>query len=143
MTDYSQYRLLTNLAGADYYLIDDDIILIVPPKGFVDNPQQARASVVFQDGYVRQLRKKCATMVVMSNVLAQDAETRRIYNDQAASGLYYGAAIIVDNALSRAIASFLIGMSQTRVPLKLFDSVEKGINWLRTVRPDKISTPKN
>jgi len=136
MADYSKYQHLATMTGADYYLIDTDIILIVPPKGFLDTPKQARESAEFQSAYARKLGKKIATMVVMSNVLSQDAETRRIYNDQPASGLYYGAVLVVDNALSRALASFLIGMSQTKVPVKLFDSVEKGINWLRTIRPE-------
>lgn len=135
MTDYTKFQRIGELAGVDYYLVDTDIILIVPPKGFIDNPEQARASVKFQDDLARQLGKKCATMVVMSTVLSQDAETRRIYNNQPASGLYYGAALIVSNTLSRAIGSFLVGMSQSKVPLKLFDSVEHGIEWLRTIRP--------
>jgi len=135
MTDFSQYQHFGTLAGANYYLVDTDIILIIPGKDFFDNAGQARESVEFQDAYARKLGKKCATLVVMSNVLAQDAETRRVYNEQAANGLYYGAALIVDNALSRALGSFLIGMSQQKVPIKLFDSVEKGIDWLRSIRP--------
>lgn len=140
MTDFTKYRQIHELFGAKYYLVDDDIILIVPPKGFVDNAQQARASADYQDAYARQLGKKCALVILMSNVLSQDAETRRVYNEQPASGCYYGAALIVDNALSRAIASFLIGLSQTLVPIKLFDSVEKGIAWLRTIRPGIAET---
>ena len=134
MTDFSQYQRFGTLSGADYYLVDADIILIVPPKDFFDNAKQARESVEFQDAYARKLGNKCATLVVMSNVLAHDAETRRVYNEQAASGLYYGAALIVDNALSGALGSFLIGMSQRAVPIRLFNSVEKGINWLRSIR---------
>jgi hypothetical protein len=135
MTNFSQYQQFGTLAGANYYLVDADITLIVPPKGFFDNPKQARESADFQDMYARKLGKKCGLVVVMSNVLSQDAETRRVYNAQAANGLYYGVALVVDNALSRALGSFLIGMSQTKVPIKLFDSVEKGLDWLRTIRP--------
>ena len=135
MTDFSLYQHFTTLHGVDYYLVDDDIILIVPPKGYRDSASQARASADFQDDYARKLGKKCALIIVMSNVLSQDAETRRVYNEQPVSGCYYGTALIVDNALSRAIASFLIGLTQTLVPVKLFDTVEHGIEWLRTIRP--------
>jgi hypothetical protein len=135
MTDFSQYQHFATLHGADYYLVDDDIILIVPPKGYRDSPSLARASADFQDEYARKLGKKCALVIIMSNVLSQDAETRRVYNEQPLSGCYYGTALIVDNALSRAIASFLIGLTQTLVPVKLFDTVEHGVNWLRTIRP--------
>ena len=135
MTDLSQYQHFSELGGADYYLVDDDIILIVPSKGFFDSPRQARESADFQDAYARKLGKKCGDVVVMSNVLSQDAESRRVYSEQAGNGLYYGVALIVDNALSRALGSFLIGMTQSKIPIKLFDTVEKGIEWLRTVRP--------
>ena len=135
MTDFSQYKHFHVLAGVNYYLADDDIMLIVPPKGYRDSPIQARASADFQDDYARTLGKKCALIIVMSNVLSQDAETRRVYNEQPLSGCYYGTALIVDSALSRAIASFLIGLTQTMVPIKLFDTVEHGIEWLRTIRP--------
>ena len=135
MTSFSQYQHFSELGGADYYLIDDDIILIVPSKGFFDNPRQARESADFQDAYARKLGKKCGDIIVMSNVLSQDAESRRVYGEQAANGLYFGVALIVDNALSRALGSFLIGMTQTKIPIKLFDSVENGIAWLRTIRP--------
>jgi len=60
MTDFSQYQHFRELAGADYYLVDDDIILIVPSKGFFDNPRQARESADFQDAYVRKLGKNVA-----------------------------------------------------------------------------------
>ena len=135
MSNFSQYRHLNTLSGTDYYLVDNDIILVVPQKGFIDNPQQARESADFQDSYARQLGKKCGDVIIMSNVISQDAESRRVYNEQAASGLYYGVALIVDNALSRALGSFLIGMSQTKIPIKLFDTIDRGIDWLRTIRP--------
>lgn len=141
MTDFSKYQQIHELFGVKYYLVDDDIILIVPPKGYLDSPSRARISADFQDDYARKLGKKCALVIIMSHVLSQDAETRRVYNEQPSSGCYYGTVLIVDNALSRAIASFLIGLSQTVVPVKLFDSVEKGIEWLRTIRPgDPVPT---
>jgi hypothetical protein len=135
MTDFSQYQHFHQLNGADYYLVADDMILIVPPKGYRDSASQARASADFLDDYARKLGKKCALIIIMSNVLSQDAETRRVYNEQPLSGCYYGTALIVDNALSRAIASFLIGLTQTVVPIKLFDTVERGVAWLQTIRP--------
>jgi hypothetical protein len=91
--------------------------------------------VDFQTAYASRLGKKCSTLVIMSNVLSQDAETRRIYDEMTVSGHFFGTALIVNNPLSRAIASFAIGLSKPQVPVKLFDTVEKGIEWLRTIRP--------
>jgi hypothetical protein len=135
MSDFSQYQHIGTRSDVDYYLVDHDIILIVPQKDFLDNPERARESADFQDSYARQLGRKCGDVVVMANILSQDAATRRVYSEQAANGLYYGVALIVDNALSRALASFLIGMTKTVIPMKLFDTTEKGIVWLQTIRP--------
>lgn len=136
MIDVSQYPYLGNVPDqGDYYAIEPDIMLIVPRKDMVDTPQLARASADFQSAYARQVGKKCATIVIMSNVLAQDAETRRVYGELAESGLFFGAALVVDNPLSRALGSFFIGLSKPRIPTKLFDSLEKSLEWLRTIRP--------
>jgi len=135
MTDFSHYQSIGTEGDSDYYVADPDILLVVPKPGMVDNPQSARVAVDYQTAYAHKLGKKCSTLVIMSNVLSQDAETRRIYDEMTVSGLFYATALIVNNPLSRAIASFAIGLSKPQVPIKLFDTVEKGIEWLKTVRP--------
>jgi len=135
MTDFSQYQSVGTDGNSDYYIADPDILLVIPKAGMVDTPQTARVAVDYQTDYARKLGKKCSTLVIMSNVLSQDAETRRIYDEMTVSGLFFGTALIVSNPLSRAIASFAIGLSKPQVPIKLFDTVEKGIEWLRAVRP--------
>lgn len=135
MTDFSQYQSVGTDGNSDYYVADPDILMAVPKQGMVDTPHTARLAVEYQTAYARKLRKKCSTLVIMSNVLSQDAETRRIYNEMTVSGEFFGTALIVSNPLSRAIASFAIGLSKPQMPIKLFNTVEKGIEWLRTIRP--------
>jgi hypothetical protein len=136
MTGFSQYQSVGTDGNSDYYIADPDILMAVPKAGMVDTPQTARVAVDFQTAYARKLGKKCSTLVIMSNVLSQDAETRKIYDEMTVSGLFFGTALVVNNPLSRAIASFAIGLSKPQVPVKLFDTVEKGIEWLRTVRSE-------
>jgi hypothetical protein len=135
MTDFSQYQSVGSDGNSNYYIADPDILLVIPRPGMVDNPQTARVAVDYQIAYANKLGKKCSTLVIMSNVLSQDAETRRIYGEMSGTGLFFATALVVDNALSRALGSFLIGLSKPQVPLKLFDTVEKGIEWLQTLRP--------
>jgi hypothetical protein len=135
MTDFSQYQSVGTDGNSDYYIADPDILLVNPKTEMVDTPQTARRAVDFQTAYAKKLGKKCSTLVIMSNVLSQSAETRRIYDEMTVSGHFFGTALIVSNPLSRAIASFAIGLSKPQVPIKLFDTVEKGIHWLRTIRP--------
>lgn len=135
MTDVSQYQQVGSMAGADYYIADPDILLIIPQTGFVDNPQLAQQNADFMNEYARKTGRKIGAVVVMSNILTQDAETRRVYQKLAGNGLYYGLALVVDSALSRALATFFIGLSKPAIPTQLFDTVEKSIEWLGTIRP--------
>jgi hypothetical protein len=135
MTDFSQYQSVGTDGNSDYYIADPDILMAVPKTGMVDTPQTARVAVDFQTAYARKLGKKCSTLVIMANVLSQDAETRHVYDEMTVSGLFFGTALVVSNPLSRAVASFAIGLSKPQVPVKLFETVEKGIEWLRTIRP--------
>src|SRR5512140_3518056 len=112
-----------------------DILLVFPKAGMVDTAQTARSAVDYQTAYARKLGKKCSVLIIMSNLLSQDAEARRIYDEVTVSGLFFATALIVSNPLSRAIASFAIGLSKPQMPVKLFDTGEKGIEWLKTVRP--------
>ena len=51
-----------------------------------------------------------AVVVMMGNLLAQDAEARRIYAENMASGLFFGAALVTNSLLARAIGSFFLGL---------------------------------
>ena len=135
MADFSKYQVVGTDGNSDYYLADPDVLLVIPKAGMVDTPQTARIAVDYQTAYARKLGKKCSTLVIMANVLSQDAETRRIYDEMTLSGLFFATALIVGNPLSRAIASFAIGLSKPQMPVKLFDTVEKGVAWLQTIRP--------
>jgi hypothetical protein len=135
MTDFSQYKHVGSMAGINYYIADHDILLVVPPIGYVDTPQLAQQCADFMNEYISKAGGKFATVVIMSNVLTQDAETRRVYQKLSGNGLYFGVALVVDSALSRALASFIIGLSKPAVPTQLFGTVEKSIEWLRTIRP--------
>lgn len=74
--------------------------------------------------------------MVIANVLTQDAETRRVYQNLVGNGLYFGLALVVNSALSRALAGFFMGFTKPLVPTQLFDTIEKGIEWLGSIHPE-------
>lgn len=136
MHDFSQYKHISQAPQMDYYIAesDPDILIAVPQKGMVDTLQTARESANFMTDYARALGKPCGTLIVMTNLLSQEPEARRVYVEMD-NRLFFGAALVVDNALSRALGSFFIGLTRPRTPTKLFDTVEKAIEWLKTMRP--------
>jgi hypothetical protein len=60
---------------------------------------------------------------------SQDREARTIYSDMdrvlTATGLVGGSM------LSRAMASFLLGIARPKVPIKLFPTFEAALEWVR------------
>ncbi len=136
MHNFSQYKHIGQVPKADFYIAesDPDILIVVPQKGMVDTLQTARESADFMTNYARVLGKPCGTLIIMSNVLSQEPEARRVYVEMD-NRLFFGAALVVDNPLSRALGSFFIGLTRPRTPTKLFDTVEKAIEWLKTMRP--------
>ena len=136
MPDLSKYKKIGDTTNTEVYVAesDPDIMIIVPRKGTMDNAKDASENVAYYHSYARSLGKPCGSVVIMSKMLSQDAEARRAYTTLDPT-LIYGGALVVGNPLSRALGSFFIGLNRPRVPTKLFDSVENGVQWLKTIRP--------
>ncbi len=135
MRDYSQYKEIGKTTNTVTYTIetDPDILIIVPLKGTIDNARDARENVALVYQYARGLGKPVGNVVIMTNMLSQDAEARRAYAEIDPHQVY-GAGLVVESALSRALGSFFIGLSRPVVPTKLFESIENAIEWLKTMR---------
>jgi hypothetical protein len=138
MPNLSQCTKVADTANTEVYVeeSDPDILIVVPREGTMDNLKDASENVAFYHEYARSLGRPCGAVVVMSNMLSQDAEARRAYTTLDPD-LLYGGALIVENALSRALGSFYVGLTRPKVPTKLFDTVENGVRWLKAMRPDR------
>ncbi len=135
MRDFSKYKEFQRTASMAAYTIesDQDILIIVPKEGMMDTPKSASENVALLYNYARSLGRPCCAVVIMDNVLSQDAEARRAYQEIDPK-LVFAAGLVVRSPLARALGSFFIGLARPIAPTKLFDSVEKAIEWLRTMR---------
>jgi hypothetical protein len=136
MRDFSHHKEVGRTANTIVYIAetDPDILIVVPREGTLDNSKDAHENVAFYQEYARTTGKPCGSVVIMSNMLSQDAEARRAYAELDPA-LIFGGALVVESALSRALGSFFVGLSRPVVPTKLFDSVENAIEWLKAMRP--------
>ncbi len=136
MQDFSRYNKIGDTTNTEVYIAesDPDIMIIVVREGTMDNFKDACENVAYYHNYARVLGRPCGSVVVMSNMLSQDAEARRAYTTLDPA-LIYGGALVVSNALSRALGNFFVGLNRPRVPTKLFDTMENGLQWLKTMRP--------
>jgi len=120
--------------NTQYFLFEPDILVVNPTPGYKDNVDAARSNIEWQQTFARTLGRKCGLVVVLNNLLSQDAEARKVYSDGLLPELFYGSALVVGNPLSRAIGSFFIGLSRPVIPVTLVKSIEDGIAWLGTIK---------
>ena len=138
MNDFSRYKEVGRTTNTVVYIAesDPDILIVVPQEGTMDNARTAHENVDYYHSYARALRKPCGTAVIMANILSQDAEARRAYQEWD-TNLFFAGGLVVENALSRALGSFFLGLSHPNVPMQLFETLESAIEWLRTMRPNQ------
>lgn len=136
MKDFSQYKEIGKTQATIGYIDESnpDIVITVPVKGTMDTPKNASENVALLYNYARDLGRPCCCVVIMDNLLSQDAEARRAYQEIDPK-LVFAAGLVVESPLSRALGSFFIGLARPVAPTKLFDTVEKAIEWLKTMRP--------
>jgi len=136
MKDYSQYKEVGRTTNTVIYIAesDADIMIVVPREGTMDNAKDAQENVAYFHEYARNLGKPCGSVVIMTNMLSQEPEARRAYM-AIDPKLFYAGSLVVENALSRALGSFFIGLTRPNLPMKLFNSIENAVEWLKTMRP--------
>jgi len=136
MKDFSTYKEIGHTTNTVIYIaeLDPDVLIVVPREGTMDTAKDAQENVAFFHEYSRNLGRPTSSVVIMSNMLGQEPEARRAYQEIDPK-LVYAGGLVVENALSRALGSFFVGLTRPVVPTKLFNSVESAIEWVKTMRP--------
>ena len=130
-----QWKPLGRTFNTHYFLLADDVMIVVPDKGLKDDGASARVNMDYQTAYARLVGRRCCVVVVIDSLTSQDAEARRVYAAGMQPSLFYAAALVVTSPLARAIGSFFLGLTRPPVPTKLFESVEDAAAWIVTQRP--------
>jgi hypothetical protein len=119
----------------DLFVADaDDILIVLPEVGFKDTQEASRTTVAALLEYARNLGRKCGLVIIANNLLAQEAESRRIYAENVVPELFFGIAMVVSNPIPRIIGSMGLRLSTLRVPICLVENVGAGIAWLESQR---------
>jgi hypothetical protein len=133
-----QWKPLGRTYNTHYYLLSDDVLIVLPDQGLRDDGVSARVNIDFQSAYARLLGRRCSVVVVLDSLTSLDSEARRVYAAGMQPTLFYAAALIVSSPLARAIGSFFLGLTRPAVPTKLFESVDDAAKWVTTQRPTRV-----
>ncbi len=111
----------------------DDIVIVVPEPGYKDTPEVSRVVIEALREYASKLGKKCGLVIVANNLLAQEAESRRLYAERLTPDLFFGVTLVVSSPLPRVIGNVALRFTNMQFPFTLSDSIEAGIAWIKTL----------
>ena len=136
MQDMSKYKVLDPSPFGVLYTLESepDLLIVVPVPGRKDTAETASEGARLLYGYAASIGRPCGVVIIMESLLSQDPEARRVYQHIDKSKVY-AAALVVESALARALGSFFIGLTRPLAPTRLFNSIDGGLAWLKTVRP--------
>ena len=79
--------------------------------------------------------EKRPIIVDLSNIKTVSKESRDIYSSQEMGDTISAAALIVSNPVSRILGNFYMGISKTRMPVRMFASSCDAKDWLMDFLP--------
>jgi hypothetical protein len=88
----------------------------VPRPGYQQTIAGARASLEEFERLAGERERPLALIVIVDRVLSQDSQSRKLWAE-ASPRLRAGLALVCRSPLSRAIASFFIGLRRPSYPL--------------------------
>ncbi len=112
----------------------DDVLVVVPEQGFKDTADVTRLTVNALREYAQKLGKRCGLVVIVNNLLSQDAESRRLYGTHLTPDLFFCVTLVVSSPLARAIGGVGLRLAKMPIPLSLSETVEAGLAWAETQR---------
>jgi len=127
-------------SNTQYYAIGDDILAAVPNAGAADTEATARENTNFQNDYFRKRERGGLVVVFFDRMVSQDKGARRVYQAEPDEKYFWGTALVGGSMLGRAMASFFLGLSKPKVPIKMCASLDDARAWansLSTTRTNK------
>lgn len=128
----TEWQKVGETSNTKYYQVKDNILLVVPNQNEKDDKKSAEENAEFQIRFAQKNNEPCATIVIVSNLMSQDSDARRVYAEKMNTENFFAAALIVTNPLSRAIGSFFLGLTKPKFPTQLFPDVDSAIVWINS-----------
>jgi len=130
----AEWKAVGSTYNTRYVEAAADVLVVMPEQGVKDDGPSARVNIDFQTRHAVATGGRCAVVVILSSLVSQDGEARRIYAAGMDPAVFFAAALIVSNPLARAIGSFFLGLTRPGVPTRLFDAIDPALAWIDTQR---------
>ena len=78
-----------------------------------------------------RLGRKRPVLIDLRKAMSTDSEGRKYYSRAELDQIISASAFIVGSPLSRVIGSLFLGLSKPPFPVRLFESEEEALEWLK------------
>ena len=110
--------------------IDDDGILISAYKE--SSNIEIEDAIMVRDATLELTGgKKCVALVDLTNVRTISKEARYYFSGTEFAQVFIAAASFVSTPVSKIIGNFFLGMNKPAMPVRLFNSRDEAIAWLK------------
>jgi len=122
---------LGGTSNADMYLVDPELLAIVPHHDSKDDQATARESLAFQDQHWRKAGRRGAVVVFMDPVLDQDGGARGVYANETHASLSTCFALVGETFFGHATAVVFEGLARPGIPTQVFRSLDDARPWIK------------
>ncbi|AKU93791.1 hypothetical protein AKJ09_00455 [Labilithrix luteola] len=131
MIPVDQWQHLGSSSNAEFYLVETEILAVVPYERCEDNEKTARESLAFQTAHWRSVGHRGAAIIFMDRVLVQDGGARTVYEEESHGLLTTCFALVGETFFGRVTASVYTGLKKPAIPTQVFRSLEDALPWIR------------
>ena len=127
-------------SNAEFYVIEPDILAVVPNVDTHDDEGSARESLAFQTKHWQSVGHRGAAVIFMDRVLAQDSGARAVYADETATMLTTCFALVGATFFGYATATPFEGLTKPGIPTQIFRSLDDARPWIAEMNKTRGGT---
>jgi len=135
--DTSSWQAVGATSNTEYFVPESGVLIAMPLQGAADDEVTAQENVDFHHAHWRQLGRSGASVILFDRMTSQDKGARGVYASQSDPSLLTCAALVGGTLLSRAMASFFIGLTRPMIPAKMFPDLDSALVWARQMNEQR------
>ncbi|MDB4933569.1 MAG: hypothetical protein JWP87_541 [Labilithrix sp.] len=116
--------------NAEFYVIEPEILAVVPNVDVHDDEHTARQSLAFQTKHWEKVGYRGAAVIFMDRVLSQDGSARTVYETETSTMLTTCFALVGATFFGLATAAPFEGFTKPGIPTQIFRSLEDARPWI-------------
>jgi hypothetical protein len=132
-----QWTLVGSSSNAEFYVIEPDILAVVPVEECHDNEGTARESLAFQTKHWKSVGHRGAAVIFMDRILSQDSGARAVYEGETATMLTTCFALVGATFFGYATATPFEGLTKPGIPTQIFRSLDDARPWIAKMNAER------